>query len=772
MNIWQWIENLQKDLAAAGQAHSAQLIDDFSSEICDEQAERADALLPEARALAHTLQNPWLEVFIGHWEMRNRLGNKGEGEAALADVVSLFEKAHRPEAIDCPQSVCVTQDLSSCYAIIDGPGWAAERIAVCDETLARITPKWGCYQCISIERSEAMLDAGDAQAAYDYLAQQVQAVEASGESVNAGVVEFRIKLLIALHRYEEALAIIAEEEAKADGAPEWANIKRPRDTLKAKALALLGRDDEALEALPALRDIATPSGYCKWLDAIHPVLLRRPELNDWSLASRMQQGLDDACQKGAHRRAIAMAALCIRLALARGALWTAKRQLAKAREVLPKLRVDAGAAALLAELEAQIQAQPEPPLPVAPDALLAWLEAEAEAAPDAGRNPENEVQWLMRALEARPDDVALRRQASEALQACGAGEEAIACLRQGMARVAQDDGSLGFALLALLLQAGRVDEVETLAQWYDTHGSPDHAAWCRAQRAWHERDWDGVIRHGEAVLAASPDSHGARQMQARALMQAQRFAEAAVLYRQLAEALPDNANPRWDFMTASSAAGDWAAVREMATAIGFEGVEAGDAPLDEHWGWVIVRYLEKGEPMDYYARRTGPVSAQVVENAPPQFIQRSGDRVAYDAEMLFPAPEDEEARQHFIPTFMAVHVTEPGGYGSSRVLRAPHPGEELLQALREAVQARGWNFWNHSGEDYQLPDLDAGEDVELPAVLLTVAAPADVAALDIHRALVQWTADWPYPASWLALANEAEADVAAQERLAERYGLL
>ncbi|REM95695.1 hypothetical protein DSI35_28675, partial [Mycobacterium tuberculosis] len=75
--------------------------------------------------------------------------------------------------LDCPQSICVTQDLAACYGNIDGPGWVPERIEVCDETLGRIDPSWACFQCLSCEKADALLDDGRGQDALDYL--QVQA---------------------------------------------------------------------------------------------------------------------------------------------------------------------------------------------------------------------------------------------------------------------------------------------------------------------------------------------------------------------------------------------------------------------------------------------------------------------------------------------------------------------------------------------------------------------------------------------------------------------
>lgn len=765
MNIWHWMEKLQQDLANAGQAHSAQLIDDFSSEVCDLQVERAEALLPEAKALARTLENPWLEVFIGHWEMRNRLGNKNEGESALADAVALFELAHRDDTHECPQSVCITQDLCACYANIDGPGWAEARIEVCDETLARINPKWGCFQCISIEKSEAMLDLGNPQAAYDYLEQQIHAVEAAGEEINAGMTEFRNKLLLALGRHEEALAHIGKEEAKADGAPEWTNIKQPRDILKARALAALGRDDEALEALPALRDI-NPGALHRWLNAIFPVLLRRPELNNWSLASRLQQGLDTLARNGAHRHLLEMSAQCIQLALARGALWSAKRQLALARQAQQKLRVDAGAAALLDALQTRIDAQPATPLPSAPENLLQWLDSQDA---DNPRNPEAEVEWLLAALAACPDDLALIQQTVQALAAIGASQEAIELLWRSVRKNTDAEYIPAYFLLELLLENGRTEEVEQLARLYQT-SAPETAYWMRAQLAKHNRDWTDCEQHCRALLAHAhpPASQGALRLLAMSLMQQQRFAEAAETYARLAEELPEESAPRWDYLTAASAAGDWQGVRRMAAAMGME-LPEGDGAPDMQLGWVLIRSIENGEPLDYYAMRSGPTDAVIMENAPPRFQQRSGDHVAFDAQALLPPPEDEQEQQNFIPTFMAVHTIKPGERARSIVVEGPDPGDEAIEQLRQTLQALDWQIWVHRRDGYQLEDQETGE--ELPGILFTVAARQGTPAAEIDQQLRQATAHWPSPMCWLALAEAAGANPAPHQAIIDRYGL-
>lgn len=92
MDIWEWYHKYTKELRDAGQEYIPQLIDDYSEGVMHLQMEKCDSLLPEVKALTQVAKNPWLEIFIGHWEMRHRLTNYEEGEKVLPDVVALFEK--------------------------------------------------------------------------------------------------------------------------------------------------------------------------------------------------------------------------------------------------------------------------------------------------------------------------------------------------------------------------------------------------------------------------------------------------------------------------------------------------------------------------------------------------------------------------------------------------------------------------------------------------------------------------------------------------------
>ncbi|HBO2357559.1 TPA: hypothetical protein L4H08_001635 [Pseudomonas aeruginosa] len=764
MDIWNWVEKLRADLREAGQEQSARLIDELTAYVCDLEVERAEALLPEVKALSRTLNNPWLEIFVRHWEMRNRVGNQLEGETALADAVSLFELANRDDTQACPQSVCVTQDLASCYANVDGPGWVEERIEVCDETLARIDPTWACFHCLSNEKAEALLDDGRGEDALAFLAEQEKKILAAGEEVFDSLLEMRVAILLNLGRAEQALALIGEMEEKVEGA-EWNNISQPRRLYKAHGLALLGRDEEALEALLPFSEIA-PRYRTIWLRAVYLLLQRTPERNTWDLGGRLQQMLEHYSQKGAHRVVIDVASQAIRLALQRGSVWSARRHLALAEQHAQQLQRDRGASQLLAGLRAEIDAAPQQQeLPVPAAELLDWLAAQGSE--DAPRNPEKEVQWLLQALAERPDDTALREVAASALQACSADDEAIDLLWEYVERHTDEEQQLAYYLLNALLARGEYDQVKRLGRLY-ADSVPLIALWSEVKLAEKLNDWPELERACQSVLEISPGSLGAHSLLGKALMEQDRFAEAALAYQRLAGKLEEPQSVQWDQMTAASAARDWTMLREVAAGMGME-FAAGNGPIEEDWGWVIVRYIEDGEALDYYARRTGPVTARVLENAPGNRSQRVGDWVVFDAGLIYPAPEDEEERKRFVPTYAVVHVLESGGYSPSWLVDGVYPGDEAFDAFRETLDARGWKVWVHSNRDYQVTDASSGE--ELRAIYFTVATPAQQAPRDLHQALQEATGQWPHRMCWLRLAEAAEVDTQPHLDAIERYGL-
>ena len=406
----------------------------------------------------------------------------------------------------------------------------------------------------------------------------------------------------------------------------------------------------------------------------------------------------------------------------------------------------------LAGLAARIEALPDvAPLPVPAGELLAWLDAQGEQ--NQSRDPEREAQWLLQAHAELPDDEALADMAASALNACGAQAEARSLLWRFVRGHAQHDGPAAYTLMRWLAEQGDDDGLRQLADLY--RGSvPVFAHWCEVQRARRVSDWPALEQAARSLLELSPGSHGARGTLARMYMETGRFSDAQACYAQLVELLEEPNAAHWDHMSAASAARDWDAVRRSAAALGME-LSSQEGVVEEPWGWVIIRSEENGEPMEYYARRSGPVTARIVENAPSNRAQQVGDWVVFDAALVHPAPEEEEAREHFIPTYSQVHVLERGGFARSWMIDGAHPGEEAWNAFVEAAEAQGWKVWSHSRPDYTVTDPDR-EEGTLPGLLFTVAQPQDHAPLALHRFLQQQTATWPHPHCWLRLAEACD----------------
>ncbi|KAG1386263.1 hypothetical protein G6F59_016949 [Rhizopus arrhizus] len=85
--------------------------------------------------------------------------------------------------------------------------------------------------------------------------------------------------------------------------------------------------------------------------------------------------------------------------------------------------------------------------------------------------------------------------------------------------------------------------------------------------------------------------------------------------------------------------------------------------------------------------------AIVAPAAPANRAQQGGDGGGVDAARVHPAPEEEEAREHFIPTYAQVHVLERGGFARSWLIDGAHPGEDAWNAFVEAAEAQGWQVW-------------------------------------------------------------------------------
>jgi len=768
MDTWAWFTSYSKEMRDAGQGYIPDLIDDFSDSLLHLQMEKANALLPEMKALNQVAKNPWLEIFIGHWEMRHRLTNYSEGDKVLPEVVALFEKAHREETMDCPQSICVTQDLSACYENIDAPGWAAERMAVCDETISRIDPTWSCFQCLSTEYADALKDSSRTELALEYIDKQIAAVHASGEENIEALQSTRADLLISLKRFDEALALVEELAEENDY---WRRDQISYLLKKLYIMALTGKDDEVWEQLPGWSNI-TPYSWGEWLKIVFVLISRTPERNTWRLAKIIQQVMEQRSQAGAHRKVVDLAKVQIQLALERESIWVAKRAFKLAQRHIPKLRALLGVDLEYLELSEKIAAKE------AELALRAPVGIVENTDEEAGPNPEEDAEAFRRAYLQAPDDAELLQKLVDALNACNAQEEATDLLHHYVVRHLKDDENLCFSLLDLLIVKEDFDAVEQLARQYDDAGIEPLALWFRIKIANKQEEWVQVEAIGQKLQQHEIGREwvGTYQMCAWAAQKQDAF-DRRLEYLQQLLALEsrrelDIRNTQWDIMSAASILQEWGIVRQVAADLGIELTE-GEGFIEEDWGLVRLHFRENYESRYYYARLIGPVTARVIEPAHrTEYPQHVGEVMVFDAERLNTPPEDEEERKNFIALYNVLSSIVPTEYGESWFCDGAWPGEEKLTAFRDALHEMQWHYWSNAPEDYEVTDTHQGEDAQpMQGIYFMISAPNSVPKADIDKTLTRLTADWEHLLCWWELAQAAGANEDKHRAIAERYCL-
>ena len=352
MDIWEWVFKIQEDLLNSGQMRLAELIDLVPRYTVDCRHEELDAALPEALGLARAAGIPWLEVFFRHWNLQSRVLQRMEVRDSLGEAVSLLEFATRDETKNCPQSKCVVQDLACCYANLDGPGYAEERLAVAGETLAGLDATWPCFLCIGGEYADALRDSDRNEESLDFINGQFR------QLLEAGLYDKRYNLrggmvasLVALGRYEEAYRF--NKEARNMGGGESYMIGKAIDA--SRLASLLGRHAEAKKSLPGFERVkATPSRYGNWTRAVVLLVQSGQVTNDQGMHFKLMYMFERLKANGAVRSAVTQALRAAELALLRESPDVAGVLADEIEALIPELRKPLDAPEKLAALRAQI----------------------------------------------------------------------------------------------------------------------------------------------------------------------------------------------------------------------------------------------------------------------------------------------------------------------------------------------------------------------------------------------------------------------------------
>jgi hypothetical protein len=761
VDIWRWVNDEVAALFRAGHHRLAALIEALPGHVVDSEHARVDAVVAEALALVRPLKKPWLEVFIRHWDLQSRVLQRAEPTRSLRDAVDLLDFASQDATRDCPQSVCAVQDLCVCYAQADGPSYVEERLAVTEETLARIGPTWPCFTCISSERADALMDAGRVEEALAFLSAQRRAMEAAGSLEPSSFRDDRVEALIRLGRVDEAWDVNERAHSEAGGSS-WL---RRQQLDRARLLVLRGDPEGAREALPPVQEILqTPEFYTAYAETAEGVAMGGARANDGALDAELRQMSQRMAAQGCLRYAFELEERRLRLAAARGAGRAAERALGAMRELAGRFLKPADAPARLAAaqaLRAQMPPSAPPTLPDDPD------EAEAAARgldldDEAGRD-------RLEAAAARwPEHPGLQIRWALARAAAGERAEAVAGL-SAFADAHPDDEDVVLSLGHLLRVEATPAELDRWAEARcaaSSKAAVQAAARFVAGLAWRDAG-DLAAARGRLRQVAAGVERAARtkRILAELALAADDLQDALHwLDGALADAEGDLEGIHWERCVVATLMERWDVVRASAAAIGMT-LQGDSGPVDEAWHLLRVQLAEDGAELVLTAGRTGPVTAEILETSPLGSPQHLFDRVVFDPAPLDEAPEGEAG---YLQTYRVVRVVRRAGY---RVfdLDGRRPEPEAQSALEAALDAVGARLLRRSGDEYAF--FAPSEPEPTPGAYFHLAVPPEVDLQDILRILD--AAALPAPSVFARLARAAgdEARAADHEALAEAYGL-
>ncbi|MFI5533612.1 hypothetical protein ACIA8O_34260 [Kitasatospora sp. NPDC051853] len=769
-DIWAWVHDSHARLVEAGHHRLATALAEIAGHAVEGRNEQLDAVFPEALASARALGLPWVEVFLRHWRLQNLLNKRHQGEAALAEAVSLLEYAHRPETEGCPQAVCAVQDFTICHANIDGPGYVAERLAVLDEALARVEPARACFDCLSREYADTLEDGGRPEEALAHLDRAQARILAAGEQASLAFGHGRASALHRLGRHQEALEAYRVAELAQVAARRRLDEDDRRKLAVGRALeyAALGRREEALAQLPDLEEAEAYADIrLRWATAVELLAGAGAYPNDTELGVRLAHWVGYLDAAGSHRPCLDLLLTAGRLAVARGAREVARTLAATGERKLAQLRSPAGVSRQVAALRAAAEALPGAGLPVPIGELKRWM------ADHPGQVPAERAADLLAAAHAADPKGGHLPALAGALGALGHARAAAALLWEQLELSPQDVLSAR-QLAATLIEAGDGEGIRRLADRLAAD-SPAEAQWVRARWAAAEGRWAEVAERCAAVLAEDPSRPAPRRLGAAAATRLGDYPTAQRLYQELL-VLPDGADDPhpevwpadlWHLVTVATVNRDWAVVRAAGAQLGLE-FERDEGPVDEDWQLVTVRAQRSdGTLAELPAVRTGPATARILPVLGEDLTLNHNDVVVFGPAVRNPGPD--AGGTSWRPAFDLLALLDPAGY-TTWWLDGAWPGAAAWTALRDALEAAGYGIWAHNGEGYLITDPDAPGGT-LPGVYAALGVPPLATAAEADAVLTTLTAHWPHPLSWPELATAAGADPGPHLDTVRRYGL-
>lgn len=771
MDIWRWVNGREEALREDGHIELADHIDDISTHTVNDEFDLVDQIYHAALPLSRALDDKWLEIYFRHWRLQAHVLKNYDAKGLLNEAISLLDFAHSEETKNCPQRICTVQDLAACYGIKDGPGYAEERIAVCKETLAQIDGSWPCYQCVSSELLDALIDKEDyAQAEAELGVVDAEISKFQGLD-DYELVLVRTRMLLGKGEFEAAWDIIKEAKNPEGGE----GFIRHVELLKALTLCHLERWEEAHKTCLPFDDIVLAATYYKDWTKIQIQLERQGLVkNDREFRYIFHSLADKLVGKDALRFAFEICERLIELCIRANEKLRADYVIQMMENLIDRLHRDLGASDTLANLKSRVTKMKEPKTSDSFETADALLEHQFET-------ETQEFFAIANALKQWPNDGRLYARKSDLFQSHFQKDAAYNFLEtaykdhRGSAALESRYGEAflskhGFETYQAEFPIDQLEGLSLGAIWNRGFKHAGH---------FESRDPEKTLEILKIIESYWPEDVSLLGRIARQEIELENY-NAAIAYRRKQIKLdPENGNHKWDLLIAGTLTQNTPLILEMAELLNIDLDQDGLFPAESQENIRLQWKLKNGLIETYHAVRLGPALARITTICRVNFEhQPHGQHVVFD-----PAPlnkldqKDDEGYACDIDGNYSLLYPPP-----IRILKDPnfqtytidgiHPGEEALQILSEKIQAAGYIYHVWSTDSYKLTWTDKGEERTDPAIYIYCLIPSGEEN-KLNNIFSEFNRGLEHPFVWVELAKalKDETLLLQQSTIIEKYGI-
>lgn len=771
MDIWRWVHGREEALREDGHTELANHIDSISTHVVNDQFDLVDQVYHAAIPLCRALDDKWLEIYFRHWRLQAHVLKNYDAKGHLHEAISLLEFSHQEETKDCPQRICAVQDLASCYGIKDGPGYAEERISVCKETLAQIDGSWPCYECVSSELLDALMDAKN----YEQAEVELKLLEVEISKFN-GTADFehiltRTRLLLETGKVDAAWDLIKEAKNPLGGD----SFARHVELIKALTLCHNERWDEAQNTCLSFDDIVLAATYYSDWTKIQFLLERHGAIeNTRDLRHKFHSLVDKLLGKDTIRVAFDICVRLVELCLSANERMRADYVIKTMNSLIGDLHRDLGATESLEDLERRVTRIKVPETTDTFETAESLLEHRFET-------ETQELLALDAALQKWPDNGQLFARKSDLLQAHFQRDAAYAFLEaaykehRGSAALESRYGSAylakhGFEAFQSEFPMDQLDGLSLGAIGNRGNRYVNH---------FESNDPAKSLEYLRIIEFHWPEDISLLGRISQKEVELENYDEAIVCRRKQIELEPENNNHKWDLLIAGTLKQDFALICEMGKALDIELDDNGKYPSENRGTMRLQWQMEAGYIETYSAVRFGPALARissicgiyeehqlygrvVIFNPVPvnKLDQKDDEGYACDVEgnynLLFPPP--------LLTLEDPAYIT----YTADGI----HPGDKALETLSKRIEDAGFIYHVWTTDGYELHWKEGENEREDKAIYIYLLIRAGEES-KLNDILSEYSNSLDHPFVWTELA-EALKDkklILEQNAIIEKYGI-